>query len=477
MKLSTKIAYNTIVQVAGKFAATALGLITIALITRSLGSFGYGQYTTIITFLSFFAIVAEMGLTLTTVKMISQPGVDQEQVLGSLFGLRIAISLLFIGVAPLTIYFFPYEHTIKAGVLIAALSFIFLSFNQITTGLFQKELRMDKASIADIMGKALLVILIYLCVKSNIGIYGILAATALSSAFCFIVSYLFSLQFSKIVPTFNFQQWKEILAKSWPLALCMAFNLLYLKTDTLLLSILERPSRIGIMNEVGLYGASYRIIDVLITFPYMFSGIVLPIMARQWHSGDQDGFARTTQKSLDLMVIAAVPMVIGTQFLAEKIMLLVAGRDFVDSGPILRYLVVAAGLIYIGNVFAHGAVAIDKQKEIVLAYFFTAITSVAGYLLFIPRYSYTGAALVTIYSEGAVALQLFYLVWRHTRFTPSLMMLSKTLLASVPMAVFLSFAGNTNLVVTILSAMAIYLCSLFVFKGISKDDFLVLLHR
>lgn len=477
MRLSTKIAYNTIVQVVGKFAATALGLITIALITRSLGSFGYGQYTTVITFLSFFAIVAEMGLTLTTVKMLSQPDIDQNQVLGSLFGLRIAISLLFIGLAPLTIYLFPYDSTIKNGVSIAIISFIFISFNQITTGLFQKELRMDKASIADILSKLLLVILIFGCIRLQIGIYGILAATALSSAFSFVLSYLFSLQFSKIIPSYDFHQWKQILSKSWPLALCMAFNLLYLKTDTLLLSIIQRPSKIGIMNEVGLYGASYRIIDVLVAFPYMFSGIVLPIMATHWHSGDRNAFSRIMQKSLDLMLIAAVPMVVGTQFLAGKIMVLVAGHVFSDSGPILKYLVIAAGIIYIGNVFAHGAVAIDKQKEIVVAYFFTALTSVAGYFIFIPRYSYTGAALVTIYSEGAVALQLFYLVWRHTRFTPSLKMLTKTTLASLPMGGFLYFFNDLNLFVTILVAISIYLTSLFIFKGISKNDFLVLSHR
>lgn len=46
---------------------------------------------------------------------------------------------------------------------------------------------------------------------------------------------------------------------------------MYLKTDTLILSLIKSP------EEVGLYGAAYRIIDVPTTLPYMFAGIILPI--------------------------------------------------------------------------------------------------------------------------------------------------------------------------------------------------------
>jgi len=66
MRLSAKIFYNIIVQIIGKIIATVLGLVAIAIITRQLGLAGFGQYTTIITWLSFFAILADFGLTLVT---------------------------------------------------------------------------------------------------------------------------------------------------------------------------------------------------------------------------------------------------------------------------------------------------------------------------------------------------------------------------------------------------------------------------
>jgi O-antigen/teichoic acid export membrane protein len=49
-----------------------------------LGQTGFGQYTTITTFLSIFAILADFGLTLVTAQMISQPNIDEKKILNNL---------------------------------------------------------------------------------------------------------------------------------------------------------------------------------------------------------------------------------------------------------------------------------------------------------------------------------------------------------------------------------------------------------
>jgi O-antigen/teichoic acid export membrane protein len=51
MSLTGQVGRNTIVQVTGKVLGTILGLIVIALLTRYLGTEGYGQYTTVIAYL------------------------------------------------------------------------------------------------------------------------------------------------------------------------------------------------------------------------------------------------------------------------------------------------------------------------------------------------------------------------------------------------------------------------------------------
>lgn len=480
MTLKRKIAFNTIIQISSKVIVTIIGLITIGIITRYLGNTGFGKYTTIITFLSFFGIIADLGLTLITVQMISQPGVDEKKVLGNLFGLRLVSALFFIGLAPIIVLAFPYSGEIKTGVLIASFSFIFAALNQILIGVFQKNLRMDKISIADISSRFVLLFFVVLSLIKNWGLYGILSASIISSLTSFSLHYIFSRKFVAIRPLFDFSFWKKIMKLSWPLALTIFFNLIYLKSDTLFLSIIPRPSEIGIIAEVGIYGAAYRVIDVLVTIPFMFSGIILPILSKRWAEGDREGFNYIMQKSFDLMAIFAIPLAVGAQFVSKDIMVLVAGQDFSASGAVLKILILAASLIFLGNIFAHAIIAINKQKNIIGAYFFTAITSLIGYFIFIPYFSYFGAALVTIYSELFIALASIYLIKKYTNFVPSVNVLIKAFLASFLMGFFMYLVQNyisINIYLLLGTGFLTYGLFIYLLGGIQKKDVLEILGK
>ena len=134
-------ASNTLIQVISKVIGTIIGLVALAIITRYLGSVGFGQYTTIITFASFFAIIADLGLTLVTGQMINKPGIDQTKVLNNLFAFRLLSALILVGLAPIVINFFPYTPAIKIGVITVSIAYFFLSLNQIFVSIFQKYLR------------------------------------------------------------------------------------------------------------------------------------------------------------------------------------------------------------------------------------------------------------------------------------------------------------------------------------------------
>ena len=477
VNLSSKVFYNTVVQVASKIIATILGLVAVAIMTRYLGTVGFGEYTTIITFLSFFGILVDFGLTLVTVQMISRPGVDEKKILGNIFGLRLVSAVIFLALAPLAIIFFPYSQEVKMGVAIASFSFLFAALSQVFVGLFQVKLKMDKVSIAEVASRVVLVVGIIVAVKINQGLLGIISAMAISSAVSFFLHFLFSRQYVRISIGFDLAVWKEIISKSWPLAITIIFNLIYLKADTLILSLIKTQ------GEVGIYGAAYRVIDVLITVPFMFAGIVLPILTVNWVMSDKESFKRVLQKSFDFMAILAIPLIVGTQFLAKEVMVLVAGREFSDSGQVLRILVLAAGIIFLGCMFSHAIIAFDKQKKIIWAYCFTSLTALAGYLIFIPRFSYIGAAWVTIYSESVIALAAIYYTFKYSSFLPRFNIFLKSILASAVMGLFLFFLpvrfyeSAIGLFFTLIFSSAVYFSALYLLKGISRKEILALLNR
>ena len=477
MNLSSKIAYNTIIQVVGKIVSTVLGLISLAMMARYLGQSGFGSYTTIITFVSLFAIIADLGLTLVTVQMISRPGADENNILNNLFGLRLVSIIFFLGLAPIVSFFLPYPIYVKTGILIAALSFLFPALNQVLIGLFQKKLRMDKAVIAETAGRILLVGGIWLSISFKGGLNGILWASVCSAALNFLISYFLANKYLLLKPTFNWLLWKEIAKKSWPLAVTIVLNLLYLKTDTLILSLIKSP------GEVGLYGAAYRIIDVLTTLPFMFAGIILPVLTTSWFEEKKEYFALVLQKSFDLMAIFSIPIIAGTLVLAKPLIVLVAGNDFADSGLILKILIFALAAIFLGCMFAHAVIAINQQRKMIASYIFVSLSSVILYLIFIPRFSYYGAAAVTIYSELSIAILSAYIVWRYTKFIPNFKIVTKAIIASFIMWLVLYLVPNIlyyNWFGLILGgglAIIIYFFSLYLIKGITENDLKILLNK
>lgn len=477
MNLSAKIAYNTVIQFLGKIISTVLGLIALAMMAHYLGITGFGEYTTIINYVSFFAIIADFGLTLITVQLISQPQADENKILNNLFGLRlISISALLL-LAPLIAIFLPYSTAVKTGILIAILSFLFPALNQILIGLFQKKLRMDKAVIAETLSRLFLVAGIYLSFKLNWGLNGVLWVTVVSAGINFLSAYILATKFALIKPAFDWRFYKTVILKSWPLALTIVLNLLYLKTDTLILSLVKSA------DDVGLYGAAYRIIEVLTTLPFMFAGIILPILTLSWFEQKKDYFALVLQKSFDLMAIFSIPIVVGVLVLAKPIIVLVAGPDFIVSSLILKILIFAVVAIFLGCMFAHAVIAIEKQKKMIGFYLFVSLSSIILYLLVIPKFSYLGAAAITIYSEALIALFSAYIVWKYTKFIPKFKIATKTIIASLVMGLALKLIPEylyyswLGLIISSLAAAIIYFISLYLIKGITQTDLKVLLNK
>ena len=477
MNLPARIAQNTLIQISGKIVSTILGLFSVALITRYLGTAGFGSYTTVITFLTFFAVMADLGLTLVTVQMISGVKDEENKILNNLFSLRLASALILLGLAPLIVIFSPYPTAVKFGVMITAVSFVFPALNQILIGFFQKKLIMDRDALAEVVGRLILIFSIIVAKRLGTGLNGILISTVLASAVNFLLHYLFARRYAVIKLALDFSLWKKILAKSWPLAITIVLNLIYLRADTLILSLYRTPS------EVGLYGAAYRIIDVLTTIPFMFAGLILPILTAAWLEKKTAYFKTVLQKSFDVMAILAIPLVIGAKFLGSSVMLFVAGRDFLESGVILEWLIFAVAAIFLGAMFSHAVIALDKQRKMIGFYLFTSLSSLVAYLIFIPRFSYFGAAGVTIYSELMIAIFSAYCVYKYSHYLPSLKIFMKSILSGALMGAFLYFFAPVydhslgGLILIIISASLFYFFCLYFLGGVKPEDLSAIFRR
>ncbi len=446
-----------------------IGLVTIAIVTRSLGAEHFGEYTTAVTFLQFFGVLVDFGLTLTLIVMISEAGVDEERIVGNFFGLRLVSGFLLFSLAPLFVLALPWSTTVKQAVLVGAVAYFLMGGASMLVGIFQKHEAMWRNSVAEFINRIFLTLFIALVAFFHLGVVAMVGSTAVASAVWLFAMIRFAKPFVRVRPLFEKKIWLQIFSRSWPIAISIIFNLMYLKGDVLLLAYFRTQT------EVGLYGVAYRILDVLTVVPTMFMGLILPSLVTAWTTGEHDRFKNRLSRTFDLFMIGIIPVIVGTQVVGGRLIQLIAGREYQAGGNILNILILATLGVFISTLFGHLIVALNKQRIMIWGYATGAVLTLIGYVYFIPLYGMTGAAWMTVFSETLIALITFTVVYRTVHSAPHPKVLLKVCAASAIMYAFLRFIPSTNVLLAIFFGAVVYAIVLVALKGISMEDAKILL--
>ncbi len=466
MSLTRKLAWNTGVQLAGKILSTAFGIIIVGLMTRYLGQDGFGIYSTANAFLQIFALLLDLGLNVTLVALLGEHAGDkayEKRCVSALFTFRLISSvLILLIVAPIITWLSPYPLETKLVIFALDASFFFPALAQVLTGVQQRHLKMHMAAFGDLLGRCVLLAGILFSKSLGWGLVPIVGFVSLGSLANFILNFFATRKYAAIHWNWDPAFWRIALNRSWAVGLSIAFGLIYFKADTLILSLVRSEA------EVGIYGAAYRVLEILITVPFMYAGLILPILAK--HGADQrhKAFADLVSTSIDVMVMLAAPLIIGTVLLGTRIMSLVAGDAFAASGDILKILVLAVGVIYLNTIFSHAVVAVDAQRRMIPTYIGVAIVTLIAYLLFIPTYGLYAAAWLTVLSETAVGVGSLVVTHRFSPLKFHIKTLLTTCLSGGVMGILIWTLQGLPVIPLVLIGIVTYGACLFLFGAISR---------
>ena len=469
MSTTRKIAHNTGIQLVGKIISTALGLVAIGMMTRYLGQEQFGWYVTTIAFLQFIAILIDFGLIPVTAQMMGEKKIEETKLLQNLLGYRFVTAVIFLGIAPFIALLFPYPIEVKIAISFTTINMLAVAMNQIFMGYYQAKLKMHVQAIGEVLGRVALVGWLALMMFTDSGFIPVMIVLTLASIVYTAAMWFAAMKDSRPTFAFDMDIWKTITVKMWPIAISIIFNVMYLKGDTIILSLYHDQV------TVGLYGAAYRVIDILAQMAMMIMGLMLPLLAFEW-TRNKEKFHHFYQQSFDIMMLLALPLVVGGVILATPIMTLVAGPEFAGSGPILALLLVGIFGLYLGAIFGHMAVAIDKQKQTMWIYITNAILTVIGYFYFIPKYDMLGAAGMTLFSEFYAGILLFFVIRHYVNLSLDLTTFAKIAFSAIVMGAVVFMFSHLHVLLLILIGAGVYAAFLFGLGAISKETMREILH-
>lgn len=475
------VAVNTAIQFVGKFLVMFLGLGTIALVTRYLGVAGFGQFTTIFAYVSFLSVFADFGFFAVLVTQLAKAQGDQKKIASNIMTLRalLGIAVYFVGFA--VGFLLPYQDAVKLGIGIIAGAWFGQSVNQTLVGVFQVNQAMAKPVLADILGKFAVLALVWFSIMFGLPFHMVLASY-LIGAFITVILNLYLVQaYVQVSLAYDGRYWRDVITLAAPMAAVLIFGFIYFKADTVILSLMKGPV------DVGIYGVPYKLIEVLLVFPAIFMGTVLPFITRYLATNDSR-MAGAFAKASHFLIFIGLPVVAIGMILAKPLVAVLGGAEFTTTAAvlvggrviaapvILQILLVAVFVSYLSHLTTYVVVAAGRQGSLVIPNILFAVCNIGLNVLAIPHYSYLAAALITVFTELAVLAVSFGIIWfKIGRFVPDIRYIGRALVANAILVALVYPLRQLSLPLVLTVAVVLYGLLSLGFKLITRQELLEVL--
>jgi len=463
---------NFVVLSATRVVIWASAFMLMIFLPRYLGPVNYGRFYLGQSVAGLFALLIDFGGNYSISKAVSRNHENVGHILADSLGIR---AILWVVVFVLLIAYMNlvnYPQSEKVILLIFGISLLWSSARSILGYCYSGFELMEYPSYATMAETVFVSAVGIAALLAGVGPVGFSVITVLGGGLSFLVCVRFVPIIVSAIPAVDWQNSFRLLKKGIPYFLNTLFGVVYYRIDTVMLSLMA-PERV-----VGWYGASYRFFDSLMFVPLIITGVLYPLMTRLWHN-DPSAMNRTVQKSLDLIMIAGIPVSVGIFAFSKDIIGFFYGLEgYGASVLLLKIFAVGNLLVYVDVIIGTVLLASDKQFQLSLNAFAAIFVNVGLNYFLITRCQTEfgnggiGSAIATVVTEFFVMTRMVFMLPKSVFESLHIGVQLKVLLAGGFMAISIWIIGRTSLIWIAQGTLAslLFVLSLFVLKTFTPAD-------
>lgn len=196
-----------------------------------------------------------------------------------------------------------------------------------------------------------------------------------------------------------------VAKQAFPFFLIIAVTAACDRLGPLMLSAIQNP------DALATYASGERIITAAAILYTMLTAASVPAASR-FALSDRERFTRLANRITRLVCLAMLPVATLLFLFSDDIIVLMFGREFVTSAPVLRIVAWILVVRGINSVQEMAAVSASRQRDVLLTRGVgLAMIMMLGPLL-IWKFGATGLAWVTLAAESTYAAALHLRLWR-----------------------------------------------------------------
>lgn len=385
-------AYNIAYQV----LAIALPFITAPYLSRVLGAEALGIYTYSYSIASYFLLFATLGMANHGNRSIAATHRDRES-LGKVFCNNYVIQLV-CGLITFAVYS-AYCMTLTQNRLVAFVQgFVVLSgvldINWLFFGLEEFKLTVTRNAVCKVL--SFIAIFVFVRARDDLWVYALIMS--LSVFVSQAIMWGFLRQRVKLVrPT-----WPDVKKNIKPVLVLFVPILSY---SIYMLIDKVQLGQLASMTEVGYYGNAEKIMNIPTGIVTALSTVMLPRATKVLADNDDDSYEHYLVASFTFVAVVEGFICLGISSVATLFAPLYFGSEFVTTGYILRFLILAPIVSGFANVIrTQYLIPKFRDRIYVASTIAAAVVNFTLNLILIPTMQSMGAVVGTVCAESSVLI-------------------------------------------------------------------------
>lgn len=349
-----------VLRVIGFGANAIMGAAAAAVLFRHLGVRDTGLYVTAVSVVAVVGGLSDLGITAQGVRELSvRDAAGRRSIMRNLLGLRTALTAVGVVASLAFAVAVGYRSVVVAGVGLAGIGLIVQNLQGTLSLSLMSRLRLGAVTAIDSARQAFVTLgtVVLVLVLVGAGLVPFVALAIPAAGATLVATVILVRGDVPWLPHFDLTEWRVLVRDLLPYVAAVALSFIYLRLSVIAVSLTATPP------QLGYFGISFRILEVLIVIPGLMVTAVFPIFARS-ALDDRERLTYAVSRVFVVMLIAGAWMSLIVAVLAPVAIEVVGGPPFEEAVGVLRVQAVGLGFSFLAVLWGSVLLSLRRLREL-----------------------------------------------------------------------------------------------------------------
>lgn len=377
--------------------ATALGVVSTAIISREVGPADFALFTTAISLLTIGITMSDFGLlALGMREFAALSGDARERSLRALITLRFGFAVVSSTVIVVFAVVNDYPSDFVTGLTAAAVGLLALSVHFSYNVPIQSTYRLNALAAIEVSRQSMLVIGMAIVAILTGEIGAVVAVYLPVAVIMAVVSGVYTGRFTSTRPSLDFETMRGLIRHVGTFAIASSVGASYAYVAQVVSNSLLDP------DDAGMFGLAFRVFSVMLGACMTAVSGAFPLLVTSSRD-DIDRLAYATRRLVQTTAITGVAAAVGLITGASFVVAVVGGSEFADAIPLVAIIGLALPASFVLITGSNVLLASGRHRELIAVSVLGAAASIVITAILTSKFGMTGAASGIVIGEAVIA--------------------------------------------------------------------------